>query len=488
MNNIWYHGTPDVRELQEEGGFTQRYIDIDYVDDIDGWKSTQDAMKLARESGNDEEYFELLKKAGTFRKKAKIRKPVFLTNVYSVAKTYADPQRAFDYQNSIEKVLKVKTKEGGKGVTISAPGSRFRFIDINNVKRGFLDAGVDVNDLDLAIEKLNFAVGVDSGIKTNSIAALADWLGFDYVDVVGVLDSYHGGSTKSTVRMVMDPNNIDIVRDGINESLRGFIRGVIRESLDDNISNSKIAYHVSPFKFDKFDFSKVGSREMAHRKKTKDVGMFFSQDQWSIDWMKNLIRKTLKEAYDTEHEERKKLIPDAIKQASKWTGKPEEMYQSVEQAEEMEDEAHKRAENKGETRIYSAIKMGNLNKYGINFKDIEISVSTDDSQSLFGDNDVDAVISGKGNLMSCYDRDVSTNKITSSDRKLPITPLNPKKSKWDECLTNYKDVKWDVLFYNPKKFSEKVISYLAKKKGLKAISIWDENIPQVIKNSRYIFK
>ena len=132
--------------------------------------------------------------------------------------------------------------------------------------------------------------------------------------------------------------------------------------------------------------------------------------------------------------------------------------------------------------------MGNLNKYGINFKDNEISVSTDDSQSLFGDNDVDAVISGKGNLMSCYDRDVSTNKITSSDRKLPITPLNPKKSKWDECLTNYKDVKWDVLFYNPKKFSEKVISYLAKKKGLKAISIWDENIPQVIKNSRYIFK
>jgi len=297
MNNIWYHGTPDVRELQEEGGFTQRYIDIDYVDDIDGWKSTQDAMKLARESGNDEEYFELLKKAGTFRKKAKIRKPVFLTNVYSVAKTYADPQRAFDYQNSIEKVLKVKTKEGGKGVTISAPGSRFRFIDINNVKRGFLDAGVDVNDLDLAIEKLNFAVGVDSGIKTNSIAALADWLGFDYVDVVGVLDSYHGGSTKSTVRMVMDPNNIDIVRDGINESLRGFIRGIIRESLGDNISNSKIAYHVSPFKFDKFDFSKVGSREMAHIKKAKDVGMFFSQDEWSIDWMKNIISRDGSTAY-----------------------------------------------------------------------------------------------------------------------------------------------------------------------------------------------
>lgn len=204
--------------------------------------------------------------------------------------------------------------------------------------------------------------------------------------------------------------------------------------------------------------------------------------------MKNLIRKILKEAYDAEHEERKKLIPDAIKMAPNWTGRPKEMYQSVEQAEEMEDKAHKKAEGKGEARIYSAIKMANLNKYGINFRDSEISVSTDDSQSLFGDNDVDAVISGKGYLMSCYDRDVSTNKITSSDRKLPITPLNPKKSRWDECLTNYKDVKWDLLFYNPKKFSEKVINHLAKKKGLKAVSIWDEDIPQVIKNSRYIFK
>ena len=55
MNNIWYHGTPDVRELQEEGGFTQRHIDIDYVDDIGGWRSTQDAMRVARESGNDED-------------------------------------------------------------------------------------------------------------------------------------------------------------------------------------------------------------------------------------------------------------------------------------------------------------------------------------------------------------------------------------------------------------------------------------------------
>ena len=290
MDNIWYHGTPDVRELQEDGGFTQRHIDIEYVDDIDGYRSTQDAMRVARESGNDEEYFKLLEKVGSFRKKAKIRKPVFLTDIYSVAKTYADPQRAFDYQNSVEKVLKVTIKPG-KGVTINAPGSRFRFIDIDNVRRGFLEAGVDGDELDLDIDKLNFALGVDSGIRTNDIAALADWLGFDYVDVVGVLDSYHGGKTKSTVRMVMDPNNISIVKDGIDEGLKGFVRRVIRESFIEDISNEAIAYHVSPNEFSEFDSSLVGSRQGAHRKSEKDRGIFFTKDQWSIDWMKDVIAR-----------------------------------------------------------------------------------------------------------------------------------------------------------------------------------------------------
>lgn len=56
--------------------------------------------------------------------------------------------------------------------------------------------GVDEESLNLIIRKLNFAVGVKSGIKTDDIAAIGDWFGFDYIDVVGVLDSYEGGNTK----------------------------------------------------------------------------------------------------------------------------------------------------------------------------------------------------------------------------------------------------------------------------------------------------
>jgi len=206
-DKVWYHGTPDVRELEKEGGFTQRYINVEYVEDLEAWDKIQDEIRDARESGNDEEYFNALDKVKGLRKSAKIRKPIFLTDVYSIARTYADPQRAFDYQNSVEKVLKVNVKNG-KGVTINAFGDRFRFISVNKVIRGFVNAGIDEQEIKDVIAKLNFAVGVEKGIKTDNVAAIGDWLGFDYIDVTGVLDSYNGGSTKSTVRMVFDPSDI----------------------------------------------------------------------------------------------------------------------------------------------------------------------------------------------------------------------------------------------------------------------------------------
>jgi ribosomal protein S18 acetylase RimI-like enzyme len=198
-SDIWYHGTPDVREIEKEGGFTQRYINIHYVEDVDEWNRRQQAMADARASGDEDGYFEILNKVGELRKNTKIRKP-----------TYADPHRSFDYQNAEEKVLKVKTKPG-KGVTINAPGSRFRFIDIEPVRRGFINAGVDQDKLDSIIAQLNFAEGTTGGIRTDDIAAIGDWLGFDYIDVKGVLDSYQGGSIKSTVRMVFDPSHIEIL-------------------------------------------------------------------------------------------------------------------------------------------------------------------------------------------------------------------------------------------------------------------------------------
>jgi len=232
--NEWYHGTPDVRELEKDGGFTQRYLSISYVEDIEEWDKRQELLRMARESGDDKKYFDILDTLVDLKKTAKVRKPIFITDIYSVAKTYADPQRAFDYQGAEEKVLKVKVKSGN-GVTINAPGSRFRFIDVDFVKRGFINAGVDSEKLDKIIRQLNYDTKLEKGIKTDNIAAIGDWLGFDYIDVNGVLDSYQGGSTKSTVRMVFDPSNIAIIKDdnSINEA-KEIIRGILREKFKNN--------------------------------------------------------------------------------------------------------------------------------------------------------------------------------------------------------------------------------------------------------------
>jgi len=214
----WYHGTPDVRELEKQG-FISRNQTVDYIKNLEGYYSIQNKIKKARESGNKDLYFNLLDQVDEFKETYKFRKPVFLTNIYNVAKTYANPKRASDYQNAVGKVLKVVLDEGSL-VTIDATGDRFRFISTDKVKKGFINAGISSDKINEIIEKLTFYQQNKSNIKTDSIAVLGEWFDFDYIDVIGVLDSYEGGSIKSTVRMVFDTSKIKIV-DNMNENIKG---------------------------------------------------------------------------------------------------------------------------------------------------------------------------------------------------------------------------------------------------------------------------
>jgi hypothetical protein len=79
------------------------------------------------------------------------------------------------------------------------------------VKRGFVQAGIDEHEIDKVIQMFNYGSG-DKGMKTDLIAAIGGWFGFDVIDVVNVLDSYHGGTVRSTVRMVLNPTNIKILK------------------------------------------------------------------------------------------------------------------------------------------------------------------------------------------------------------------------------------------------------------------------------------
>ena len=41
-NKVWYHGTPDVRELEKEGGFGERTTSVEYIENIDGYNQLLD--------------------------------------------------------------------------------------------------------------------------------------------------------------------------------------------------------------------------------------------------------------------------------------------------------------------------------------------------------------------------------------------------------------------------------------------------------------
>ena len=226
--NIWYHGTPDVRELEREGGFTSRTMDMQYINNLDGYNELLGKVKSARESGDDNLYHKYLDLVSKFKSNYNMRKPIFVTNDYGVAKTYADPRRAFDYQNSKEKLLKVKTNDG-KTVTIVATGDRFRFIEVSKVKRGFVNAGVNGDEFDKVLNSLNFYLKDKTRIKTDMIAAIGDWFNFDFIDVLGVLDSYEGGSVKSTVRMIFNPSDVKIINENVMSENKSIIKKLLKE-------------------------------------------------------------------------------------------------------------------------------------------------------------------------------------------------------------------------------------------------------------------
>jgi hypothetical protein len=209
-NDIWYHGTPDVSQLEKDGGFTDKTISVEYVKDIAKFNELQDKLDNLISIGDEKGYQGLLNQVSSFKEFFTFRKPIFLTNKYDVAKTYADPHRAFNYQEAKEKVLKVNVDVGNK-VTIAAHGDRFRFIELSKVKEGFVRGGINPQEFDKVVSMVNFYLVDKTKIKTDMVAMLAEWFGFDTVDVLGVLDSYNGGTVQSIVRMVFDNKKIKIL-------------------------------------------------------------------------------------------------------------------------------------------------------------------------------------------------------------------------------------------------------------------------------------
>jgi len=209
-NNYWYHGTPDVREIKERG-FQPKTNVTSYITNPQEYVELQKNMKIARNNGDEKQYFELLNQAGNLDKKLTYKKPIYFTNSQAVARTYADEKRAFDYQNSVASIIKVTIDDNGKILTIPAYGESFRGIDIDIVRKALSENGIPDNIIDKYFNMFRNYINRNNQMSSETLSIIAQLLKFDIIDVVGVLDSYHGGNIKSTVRIVFDPKRITIV-------------------------------------------------------------------------------------------------------------------------------------------------------------------------------------------------------------------------------------------------------------------------------------
>jgi len=205
----WYHGTPDVRDIQKVGAFTPRTDTTTYVTDPQKWNEVQAAMQKARSEGNDDLYHEYLNQAGELVKNFTYKKPIYFTGNRGVARTYSDPRRSFDYANAEPSVLNVKIDDSGKILTIPAYGETFRGINSDIVKKALIDDGVPEETINGYYAMFPFWI-TNGRMTAETLGIIAQLLHYDIVDVLGVKDSYHAGSIDATVRMVFDPSRIKI--------------------------------------------------------------------------------------------------------------------------------------------------------------------------------------------------------------------------------------------------------------------------------------
>jgi len=164
VDNPVYHGTPDVRPINEMGFATPSEL--------------------------------LLKKPQ--------RGPYFFSKDRPTAATYADDRRAFDYQNAEPEVIKAFIKQENP-LVIDAKGATYDGIDADKIIKQFADSP-DKETVARQVKK--YAAIMNGKVNSDQLAALASRLGRDGVVIKNVRDTYEGKGKPTDVFMVLGAENI----------------------------------------------------------------------------------------------------------------------------------------------------------------------------------------------------------------------------------------------------------------------------------------
>jgi hypothetical protein len=157
-----YHGTPDQRELMARG-----------------FDATPQGQRM-RDVG---EWVD-------------VPRPAFTTNQRAVARTYADPNRAWDYQNAEPGVLELYRRPGNDAV-IDAQGARFRGLHGGDVSDA---TGVDLSRYRGQVQ--------DGEVSTDGLSMMLNDQGFSGARIRNVVDDYMGHGRAAEVQMTMRPSDL----------------------------------------------------------------------------------------------------------------------------------------------------------------------------------------------------------------------------------------------------------------------------------------
>ena len=201
----WYHGTPDVRPLRTSG-FTARTEPVRCVRDMAALRAARthanepgiSALEGHRRLSALEEQFEFVP----------VPVPVFLSRMRDTAATYANDQRAFDYQGAEPAVLEIEGVPEAE-ITIDAGGETFRGLAWDRIAAGLTSAGDDPDRVARVLED-RLEVSIAGRIRVAKLGAALHLCGYGVVDVVNVVDTHEGRGRPDTVRMVFDPEGLSI--------------------------------------------------------------------------------------------------------------------------------------------------------------------------------------------------------------------------------------------------------------------------------------
>lgn len=211
QGKVWYHGTPDINDMGSDTIFEPRNSTIEIIANPEKWNEAQQGMESARENKDDDSYWKWLDVAGKQRGRIKYMKPTFFSDNSSVANSYADDSRAYDYQNAEAKLIKANINDSGKILTIQAHGKKFSDIGVDLVRQSLTNDGNSDEDINRVFNMFDYKFTRHNTLKTDDIAAITQQLDYDIIDIVGIYDSHAYGNIKSTVRMVFDPSRINVI-------------------------------------------------------------------------------------------------------------------------------------------------------------------------------------------------------------------------------------------------------------------------------------